>query len=168
MRKVLLTATAALLAATASAAKAQSEDALVSFQVLSPDLAVELASSTMRACREKGFQVAAAVVDRFGVPQALARDRFAGAHTPDTAIRKAWTAVSFRSNTADLVEPTASGTPQAGARDIPNALMLGGGVLIEVAGQIVGGLGVSGAPSGEDDHGCAQDGIAAIQDRLPL
>jgi uncharacterized protein GlcG (DUF336 family) len=167
MRKLLL-GVAALLAAMAGSTANADEDALVSFQVLSPDLAVELSTSALAACRAEGFQVAVAVVDRFGVPQALVRDRFAGAHTPDTATRKAWTAVSFRANTLDLVEPTASGAEQAGARQITNALMVGGGVLVEVAGQIVGAIGVSGAPSGTDDDGCAHKGIAAIQDRLPL
>ena len=96
------------------------------------------------------------------------RDRFAGAHTPDTATRKAWTAVSFRTDTLELSEATAAGTPQSAARDIPKALMLGGGVLVEVAGQIVGAVGVSGAPSGEEDALCSQDGIDAIQELLPL
>jgi uncharacterized protein GlcG (DUF336 family) len=168
MRKTCLTLSAILLTAGLSAAQAQEDDALVTFQVLAPDLAAELAANTMQACREEGFQVTAAVVDRFGVTQALVRDRFAGPHTPETATRKAWTAISFRSSTVDLIEPTASGTPQAGARNIENVLMLGGGVLVEVAGQIVGAVGVSGAPSGADDDACARAGIDSIQDRLPL
>ena len=167
MRKLMMAAASLLLVMNLSSAKAQ-DDPMVSFQVMSPDLAMKLADETMRACRDKGFQVAVAVVDRFGLPQAFVRDRFAGPHTPDTATRKAWTAVSFRSNTLELVGATASGTPLHGARDITNALMLGGGVVVEVAGQIVGAVGISGAPSGEDDDACGQEGIAAIQDLLPL
>ena len=144
------------------------DDALVTFQVLSPRLAVELAEATMKDCNEKGFQVAVAVVDRFGVPQALVRDRFAGPHTPETAIRKAWTAVSFRTDTSELVPAPESGSPQSGARDITNALMLGGGVLVSVGGAMTGAVGVSGAPSGEEDDACAKAGIEAIQDQLPL
>ncbi len=156
-----------ITAALAGPAAAQDEP-LVSFQVLAPQLAVDLAQSVMKACNKKGFQVAVAVVDRFGVPQALVRDRFAGPHTPDTATRKAWTAVSFRSDTQELVPVTKGGMPQSGARDITNALMLGGGVVVSVGGQMVGAVGVSGAPGGEEDHDCALAGIAAIEDRLPL
>jgi uncharacterized protein GlcG (DUF336 family) len=112
--------------------------------------------------------VAVAVVDRFGVVQALARNRFAGPHTPDTATRKAWTAVSFRAETTELAQTTANDPAFSGARDITNALMLGGGVPIDVQGQIVGAVGVSGAPSGEEDAACGKAGLAAIADKLPL
>jgi len=171
MFRQISTAAALTLALTTSAAitpAAAQDDALVTFQVLAPSLAVQLASAAMEDCNQRGFQVAVAVVDRFGVAQALVRDRFAGAHTPDTAIRKAWTAVSFRSDTLELAAVTESGAPQSGARDITNALMLGGGVLISVGGTIVGAVGVSGAPGGEEDEACARAGIEAIQDQLPL
>lgn len=143
------------------------EDALVTFEVLTPELASELATNTLLACRDEGFQVGVAVVDRFGVLQAFVRDRFAGPHTPDTAARKAWTTVSFREDTQTLVEATTSG-PQSGARDITNALMLGGGVQILVQGRMVGAVGVSGAPGGTEDHACALAGIASIESQLPF
>ena len=87
-----------------------------------------------------------AVVDRMGNMQVMIRDRFAGAHTPDTARRKAWTAASFRTNTTDLLDISGPGQPQAGLRDITGALALGGGILIEAGGSLVGAIGVSGAP----------------------
>ena len=107
-----------------------------------------------------------AVVDRFGVTQVMLRDRFAGPHTPGSATAKGWTAVSFRSNTTDLVTASREGTPQAGMRQIPGALILGGGVIIEAGGTLVGGIGVSGAPGGEADETCAKAGIEAVRDRL--
>ena len=116
----------ALLAA--GSAQALAEDATFEMTVMTPETALRVAQVSLESCRSKGFQVAVVVVDRMGVPQAMIRDRFAGAHTPDTAFRKAWTAVSFREDTLTLSENTAPGTPQAGARDITNALMLGGGV----------------------------------------
>ena len=160
--------TAAALAFAVITPTAAEDDALVTFQVLAPGVAMSLAGAAMKDCNQRGFQVAVAVVDRFGVPQALVRDRFAGPHTPDTAIRKAWTAVSFRSDTLELAQATESGAPQSGARDITNALMLGGGVMISVGGAMVGAVGVSGAPGGEEDEACARAGIEAIQDQLPL
>lgn len=168
MKRLGLLVCTIALAATLHHAPARAQGALVEFRVLSPDLAFKLARETLAACREKDYQVAVAVVDRFGNAQAMVRDRYAGPHTPDTSTRKAWTAVSFRSDTTDLVENTKSGTPAAGARDVDNALMLGGGVLVQVTGTTVGAIGVSGAPSGEEDAACARAGLDAIQGDLPL
>jgi uncharacterized protein GlcG (DUF336 family) len=155
-----------LSAAVLSQPVAAQEESLVSFKVLAPDTALELAQATLLACRKKGYQVAVAVVDRMGVPQVMLRDRYAGAHTPGTATRKAWTATSFRTNTLAMAEETQPGKPQSGVRFVDQALMLGGGVMVEAGGSLVGAVGVSGAPSGEQDDACAKAGIAAIEDKL--
>jgi uncharacterized protein GlcG (DUF336 family) len=149
------------LAVLGSAARAQDE-ALVSFSVMKPEITVKLAEAALASCREQGAQIAVAVVDRFGSLQMLLRDRFAGPHTPDTARRKAWTAVSFRSDTLTLSETTKPGAEAYGANFITDALMLGGGVPVEADGSIIGAVGVSGAPSGEMDDGCARAGIEAV------
>jgi len=145
---------------------AAAEEALVSFKALTPETALQLAQATLKACRDKGYQVAVAVVDRAGTPQVMLRDRYAGAHTPGTASRKAWTATSFRADTLSLAEETQAGKPQSGVRFVDNVLMLGGGVLVEAAGSMVGAVGVSGAPSGEQDDACARAGVAAIEEKL--
>ncbi|MCG8491113.1 MAG: heme-binding protein [Sneathiellales bacterium] len=142
------------------------EEALVSFKTLSPGTALELAEAALEACREADYQVAVAVVDRFGILQALLRDRYAGSHTPDTATRKAWTSVSFRTNTLALADSTQAGKEASGIRNVTNALMVGGGVQVTAAGALVGGIGVSGAPSGEADDECAKAGIEQISDKL--
>src|SRR5712692_703851 len=74
------------------------QDALISYKSLSPELALDLARATLAECQRRGFQVAVAVVDRFGVTQVMLRDRFA----PGTASAKAWTAATFRTNTTEL------------------------------------------------------------------
>lgn len=165
MLKTRIATIALVLSLVAVSARAE-EDALVSFKVLTPEVALELAQATMADCRERGYQVTVSVVDRFGVLQVTLRDRFAGAHTPETARRKAWTAVSFRTDTQSMVEVTRAGEPQAGVRHVADALMIGGGVPIEAAGSLVGGVGVSGAPGGDLDDACARVGIEAIEDRL--
>jgi uncharacterized protein GlcG (DUF336 family) len=144
----------------------QATEGLVTFKILSPDLALKAADAALKSCRKEGYQVAVAVVDRFGVQQVMLRDRFAGPHTPSTATRKAWTAVSFRTGTVELTTRVL-GTPEiSGVRYVEGALVLGGGVPIESAGSIVGGIGISGAPSGTLDEACAQAGIAAIEDDI--
>lgn len=158
------TLAAVLLALASSTTSAQ--DALVSFSIMSLDTAQVAANAALASCRKQGFQVSVAVVDRSGNLQVMLRDRFAGAHTPDTSRRKAWTAVSFRTSTLELAAATQSGSSQSGARDISGALMLGGGITVEAAGSIVGGIGVSGAPTGEDDQVCAVAGREAVLGRI--
>ena len=157
----------ALLAASSLSAMAD-ESPLVEFRSLSPDTALEMAQAALENCRDAGYQVAVAVVDRMGVIQVVLRDRFAGAHTPDTAVRKAWTAVSFRADTLSLAENTAPDSAQSGARFIDNALMIGGGIPVTVSGSTVAGIGISGAPSGEADHACAEAGIKSVSAALEL
>jgi uncharacterized protein GlcG (DUF336 family) len=160
MKRLLL----AMLVALAPGA-ARAED-FASFRVMVPDLALELARGALQDCRQRGFQVAVAVVDRFGVTQVVLRDTLAGAHTPETAAAKARAAVSFRTPTQTLAPLTDGGQPNSGIRHIPGFIFLGGGVPVEAAGSIVGGVGVSGAPGGGEDDACARAGIAAVEDRL--
>lgn len=157
---------AALATLLAAIGTPRAQDALVTYKALSPDVALDLARASLGACRAEGFQVAVAVVDRFGLPQVMLRDRFAGPHTPSTAINKAWTAVSFRTNTTDLIPLSQQGQPQAGIRALPNVVVLGGGILIEGGGATLGGVGVSGAPGGAEDDRCAKAGIEAVRDKL--
>ena len=156
----------AVLLAVLLVLPAQAQDALVSYKSLGPEVALDLARATLAACRERGFQVAVAVVDRFGVTQVVLRDRFAGAHTVPTATGKAWTAVSFRTSTTELLAMTQPGMPQAGLRTLPGAVVLGGGLIVEAGGALVGGVGVSGAPGGDADDTCAKAGIEAVRDKL--
>lgn len=158
----------ALMLLGTAAAFAQSSSGTHSIRVLTPEAAQKAVNAAMAECRKQGFQVAVAVVDRSGVTQALLRDRFAGAHTPGLAADKAWTAVSFRSSTSELARATQAGQPASGLRGVPRFAGVGGGLTIEAAGSIVGGIGVSGAPSGDADEACAKAGIEALRDDLEL
>ena len=133
---------------------------------LTVETALKAAQAALKKCRDSGWQVAVAVADRSGVVQVILRDRYAGPHTPRTAGGKAWTAVSFRSNTGALVDLTQPGKAQSGVRNLPHVVVLGGGVIIEGGGQMFGAIGVSGAPGGDADEACAKAGIAAIQESL--
>lgn len=137
-------------------------------RVLTPEAAQKAVNAALAECRKAGFQVAVAVVDRFGITQALIRDRFAGAHTPDVATDKAWTAASFRTDTTELSRLTQPGSAQSGLRNVPRVAAFGGGLMIQAGGSLVGAIGVSGAPGGDADDACAKAGIAAIRDDLEL
>lgn len=143
------------------------EQPTVSTKSLVTESALKAAQAALKKCRDSGWQAAAvAVVDRSGSVLVLLRDRFAGPHTPDTALGKAWTAVSFRIPTGALAEQTQPGGPRSGIRNLPRVVAIAGGFPIEGAGQLVGGIGVSGAPGPENDEVCAKAGIAAIADSL--
>lgn len=155
----------ALLAAAAHASAALAQEGTVAFRILAPETALMAAQAALQKCRDSGWQVAVAVVDRAGVTQVLLRDRFAGAHTPRTAAGKAWTSVSFRASTSELARLSQPGQAQSGMRQLPRVVVLGGGLTIEAQGSILGGIGVSGAPV-DGDETCAQAGIEAIRDRI--
>ena len=120
----------------------------------------------MADCQQRGYQVAVAVVDRFGVIQVVLRDRYAGPHTPATASGKAWTAATFRNSTSNLFSISQPGMMQAGIRTLPGVAIIGGGLVVESAGTLVGAIGVSGAPGGDADEACANAGIESIQTKL--
>lgn len=168
MRVFALAILAALLALPAPPAAAQAAGGTFTVRHLTPETAQKAVNAAFQDCRRRGFQVAVAVVDRSGVVQSLLRDRFAGPHTPDTAIGKAWTSVSFRTDTLSFATETQAGRPSSGIRDLPRVVAIGGGVLIESAGSIVGAIGVSGAPGGDADDLCAKAGVSAIRDELNL
>ncbi len=137
-------------------------------KVLTPETALKAAQAALKRCRDSGWQASVAVADRMGVVQVLLRDRFAGPHTVDMASAKAYTAVSFRTNTTQLAEATQPGKPQSGIRNRPGVAAVGGGLMIEAGGSLLGAIGVSGAPGGREDDSCAAAGIAAIGDELEL
>lgn len=158
----------AALALTLASGTAVAQEATYNIRTLTPETALKAAQAALKSCRDSGYQVAVAVVDRSGLAQVMLRDRFAGPHTPKTAIGKAWTAVSFRTGTTAMAAETQAGKPASGIRNLPNVVMVGGGLLIEGGGSIIGGIGVSGAPGGELDDKCAKVGIDAIKDALEL
>ena len=153
------------LALFSSSALAQ---ATFSVRVLTPDTALKAAHAALKKCRDSGYQATVAVVDRMGVLQVLLRDRFAGPHTVDMASAKAYSAVSFRTNTSELAEATQAGRPQSGIRNRPGVAAVGGGMVIEASGSLLGAIGVSGAPGGKEDDSCAAAGIEAIREDIEL
>jgi uncharacterized protein GlcG (DUF336 family) len=142
------------------------EPATYTVRQLTEETALRAAQAAIASCRRSGYQVAVAVVDRAGVAQVVLRDRFAGAHTIEVSMGKAWTAASTRTSTAEIQRMTAPGEKLSGLRNVPRIVALAGGLPIEAGGSVLGAIGVSGAPGGEADEACAKAGIAAIADEL--
>jgi uncharacterized protein GlcG (DUF336 family) len=166
VKSVVMTTVAA--AALGMAAPATAQKMLNSYMTLSTAAAQQAAQAALARCQKDDFTVAVAVVDRTGQPLVMLRDPLAGAHTPQTAINKAATAVSFRTDTTELAATTQAGKPASGVRHLANVIAVGGGIVIRAKGSVVGGIGVSGAPGGDGDDVCAKAGIAAINDAIEL
>lgn len=144
------------------------QEAVFQTKTLTPEAALKAVQAALESCRKQGYQVAVAVTDRTGLLQVLLRDRYAGAHTPEIASNKAWTAASFKTSTLEFGKDTQAGKAMSGIRHQPRVMAAGGGLPIEAGGTLVGAIGVSGGPGGEADESCAKAGIKAIADALEL
>lgn len=152
-----------LAAGPAVAAQAPATDVLLVRQ-MGPGLARDIVDAAVANCRDKGYQVTAVVVDRDGIVQALLRDVYASRFTLQIAEQKANATIlsglpsaQFRANRGDI---------RAEMNHVDGVLMLEGGVPIEAAGSLLGAVGVSGAPGGDQDALCAQAGVDAVRERL--
>ena len=136
-------------------------------RTLPQELAVEAARGAIAACERQGYHVSVGVVDRSGLIRALIRGDGAGPHTLDSSSRKAYTAASLRRPTTELAKMVSETPTVAGLRDMnEKILILGGGLPIKAGDEVIGGIGVGGAPGGDKDEACAQAGIERISTRL--
>ncbi len=136
---------------------------VITSNTLSMEAALQAARAAVADCQGKGYAVSAAVVDVGGHLLALLRNHKAGPHTVDSSYRKAYTALSLRKSTHELAKMIAKDPELQALQDVNDRiLILGGGVPIQIDGQVVGGIGVGGAPGAMLDVACAQTGIKAI------
>ncbi|WP_447980708.1 GlcG/HbpS family heme-binding protein [Candidatus Nitrospira bockiana] len=134
--------------------------------VLPLSLATKAATAAVEKCKQDGYRVSAAVVDRAGVVKVLMRGDGAGPHTTDSSAKKAYTAASLRRPTTELAELINKVPGLQALRDMnEKILILGGGMPIELAGEVVGGIGVGGAPGAHLDDACATAGLEALKQR---
>ncbi len=154
-----------ILLPTASAVADEGASPVISLPRLTLDSALTVARAALAACRREGAQVAVTVVDRAGQTQVVLRDDLAPDLTVDISDRKAYTAVTFARATSALAGrfPGAYSVPK-----VERVMIAAGGVPIQAAGRLYGGVGVSGAPSGELDERCARVGVAAVADALEM
>jgi len=135
----------------------------ISLQRLSLDTTTKIARASIDAWREKGIQISVTVVDRHGLVQTVMRDTVAPTISLEISRQKAFTAVNFGAPTSQLVDRASSPIGR-----IDGLVMSAGGVVIQAAGHVLGGVGVSGAPSGVTDEECAQAGVDAVMDDLEM
>lgn len=154
-----------VLALPAFAATAGDQPMTVNIKRMSLDTALRVGQAAIEKCRKEGVQVAVTVIDRGGHEQVVLRDVLAMPVATEISKKKAYTAMSFNSPTSKLVDRF---TGAYGVPKIESLMISPGGVPIVVAGNILGGVGVSGAPSGLTDELCAEAGFAAVRDELEM
>ena len=132
------------------------------------ELALECAKAALETGRARGYHIAVAVADNSGHLLVLLRGDGAGPHLIDSARRKAYTAASAKNRTSVMSKAVdeRSGVPDPHLVYLEGVLMVGGGVPIVSAGEVIGAVGVGGAPGSVHDEECADAGIAKIAVRL--
>lgn len=156
----------ALASAVALTLNAASASAQIAEKTLASALAAEAAQAALAHCVQQGHKVSVTVVDRSGRIKAQLRGDDARPHTLESSRRKAYTALTMRNSTAALAEALKSTPGNAPLFTLPDLLPLAGGLPIKADDEVIGGIGVGGAPGGNLDEACAAAGIEAIKARL--
>jgi uncharacterized protein GlcG (DUF336 family) len=128
-------------------------------------MAKTIAEATLAECKSKGYNTAAAVVDRAGQVLVIMRDEQATSQTGEMARRKAYTARMFRTTTAEFQKRTLEDPARAAQRDLADILALSGGVPVQVGTDTIGAVGSAGSTL-EVDDACAKAGVAKVRDLL--
>lgn len=153
----------AALLATASVANAQ---AVRTEKNISLELANQIAAASVAACSAKGYAVTATVVDRAGLVRAVQRADNASPHTLAASQQKAFTSASARNNTLAMMEGAQKNPAAANLVNIPGFLLLGGGVPVRAGNDVIGAVGIGGAPGGHLDEQCAVAALEQVKDQL--
>ncbi|MEN5178909.1 heme-binding protein [Comamonas testosteroni] len=155
-----------ILAALSLAATAASAQGVRTEKNMSLELASQIAAQTVAACTANGYAVTATVVDRAGGVRVVQRADNAGPHTVEASRAKAFTSVSAKAPSLVIMENAQKNPAAANLKDIPGFLLLGGGVPVKVDSEVIGAVGVAGAPGGHLDDQCAQTALSKVADVL--
>src|SRR5580698_207397 len=164
MRRITLAllATAPLFAAApafAQAPQVQSE------KNMSMAMSLAIIQGALEQCTKDGYKVSITIVDKGGNVAAQLRGDGTNPHTMEFSRLKAYTART-RNQTSLQTMKMLEDPANAFIRQIPGVVGVGGGVPIRAGTEVIGGVGVSGAPGGEKDEVCANAGIAKVADAL--
>lgn len=129
---------------------------------LSLAAANKLADAAMAACQAQGRHIVVTVLDRGGNVVTLQRADGVGPHNTQASRRKAYTALSTRSDTYALAVAARNNPDMSNLTSVPELLLLGGGLPLMAQGQVVGAIGVAGGGGAQQDRACAQAALAAI------
>ena len=162
MRRVRLAVLASLSALAISPALAQAPQVEKN---VSMAMALAIIQGTLEQCTKDGYKVSVVIVDKAGNVAASVRGDGTNPHTMEFGRLKAYTSRTRGQTSLEFMKLT-SDPANAYLKQIPNTVAVGGGVPIKAGNEVIGAVGVSGAPGGEKDEVCANAGIAKVADAL--
>ena len=152
------------LVLAACSASAAPKEALITQKSLSTDAALSIAQGALQKCSADGYHISLTILAGAGQVKVAVRGDGTGPHTLEHSRKKSYTALTFRRPSSETAKAWAAlPTPPPA---IEGMVAAGGGVPIRAANEVIGSIGVSGAPGGEKDEACALAGIASITDQL--
>ena len=137
---------------------------VVSDKSIGMELARDVASATIEACRKDGYHVSAVVVDRHGLLRAALRDDLATRFTLEIAERKANMTVMAWSDSGQFRK--AREDIRQELNHVDGLIVMEGGIPIVAGGFNLGAVGVSGAPGGDKDAACARKALQSLDERI--
>ena len=160
MGKFVAAASLSLAFATSAHAQAPQAEKNVSMK-----MAQMIIDGTLEQCAKDGYKVSIVIVDKGGNVMASLRGDGTNPHTMEFGRMKAYTARTRGQTSLEFMKLTDK-PENAYLKQIPNVVAVGGGVPIKAGNEVIGGVGVSGAPGGEKDEVCANAGLAKVADSL--
>lgn len=155
---------AACLAAISTLSHAQQTSGLITERSLSQDAALELASTALERCRADGYRVTITVLNRHARQVVVLSDDGVNPHTIENSERKAYTAFTTKVPSGEVGKRAQPGL--SGFLVLDKISPLEGGLPVFAGKELVGAVGISGAPGGDKDAACGQAGIDKIAKRL--
>src|SRR5262245_2785680 len=156
----------ALLATILAGSPPAGAQGVVMVRDVSYDMALVIAQTALEHCRAQNFKIGVSVVDRGGHVLVTLRDHGAAHHTVELAQRKAYTSRVFRQTSRDFSQRLRDNPISAGLGTTTGVVATVGGIPIKVGDEVIGGVGMSGAPGGQRDEECALAGLAKVADQL--
>ena len=141
-----------------------SGQALLSERTISLNAAVEMATASLARCRADGYKVTITVLNRHARTAVVLSDDEANPHTVENSMRKAYTAFTTRAPSGEMSKRPP--TLLTGLLLLDKLTIIEGGLPIFAGKELVGAIGVSGAPGGDKDAACGKVGIDKIAKKL--
>ena len=138
---------------------------LLTQKSLPAGMALTIAQTALETCTKQGYNVSVHVLGRNGEILVAVRGDGAPPHTMENSQRKAYTARTFRIPSGEFVQRVKD-NPTLGAVHLSGIIAAQGALPIKVGDEVIGAVGVSGAPGGEKDEACAKTGIDKVADQL--
>ena len=136
--------------------------AVVSERTISFNAALEMATTALESCRKEGDKVTITVLNRQGRTAVVLHDTGANPHTIENSLRKAYTSLTYRRPSGEFGKQLASTPPPHGSLLLDKITSAEGALPILSNKEVIGSIGISGAPGGHRDAACAQAGIDKI------